>query len=158
MNDSSHPPPDQKPPPPTLFQYIEENHKLITTLGVFTALTLFSRQITNGIFANLLSVLSLTLSLIVWLELSGRFPSKMGTYRLYWFESVLGFTVMPLPSTGFSVRDRSSHGSHWCSHSLAPPPSYLPSPNDAICSIAYSRHVRVSARHFAMFLESSFSP
>jgi len=96
MSDSSHPPPDQKPTPPTLFQYIEENHKLITTLGVFTALTLFSRQIANGTFANLLSVLSLTLSLIIWLELSGRFPSKMGTARLYWFESVLGFTVMTL--------------------------------------------------------------
>ena len=83
-------------PRPTLHQYIEENHKLITTLGVFTALTLFARQIPSPQFASILSLLFLTLSMIVWFELFGRFPAKTGTLTLMYFESALGFTVLTL--------------------------------------------------------------
>lgn len=81
---------------PTLYDYIEENHKLITTLGVFTALTLFAKQTIPDYIGSLLSALFLTLTLLVWLELVGRFPPKMGTSTMYWFESVLSFSVLAI--------------------------------------------------------------
>ncbi len=90
---------------PSLHQYIEENHKLITTLGVFTALTLFARQSVPDFLGSLLSALFLTLALLVWFELAGRVPPRMGTSTMYWFESTLTFCVMVLSFYWFlSVR------------------------------------------------------
>ena len=80
--------------PPRLYDYIEDNHRLISTLGVFTALTLFARQVQPGVFGNFLSALFLTLTLLVLFELSERFPPKMGTSRMYWFESVMSLSVL----------------------------------------------------------------
>jgi hypothetical protein len=83
-------------PKPSLFDFIELNHKLITVLGVFTALTAFSTNLPIKGFAQAISALFLTLTLIVWIELWGRFPSSTGTTILIWFESILGLTMLAL--------------------------------------------------------------
>jgi hypothetical protein len=83
-------------PKPSLSDFIELHHKLITILGVFTALTAFSANLPIKGFAQAISALFLTLTLIVWIELWGRFPSSTGTTTLIWFESILGLTMLAL--------------------------------------------------------------
>lgn len=87
-------PSEELPDKPTLSSFIEDNHKLITVLGVFTALTVFASSLTLKPMGLVLSFLFMTLAAIVWLELCARFPSKSGTWRLTWFENILSFTVL----------------------------------------------------------------
>ena len=84
------------PDKPTLHSFIEENHKLITVLGVFTALTVFAANLTLKPMGLILSFLFMTLTIILWLELLGRFPSKGAGWRMDWFENILSFTVLAL--------------------------------------------------------------
>lgn len=77
----------------SLSDFIENNHKLISSLGIFTALTAFSMNITNKYFKFGLSFLSLTLSVMLFIELIGQFPKK-GASLLGWFETVLTFTFL----------------------------------------------------------------
>jgi len=79
---------------PTLASYIEDNHKLITVLGVFTALTVFSTNLRLQPFGYLLSWLFMSLALLVWIELWGRFPNKKGNWTLTWFENFLSIAVL----------------------------------------------------------------
>ncbi len=83
-------------PKPSLYDFINDNHKVITVLGVFTALTAFSSTFPIEGFAKGVSTLFLTLTLLVWIELWGRFPSSMGTTTLFWFENVLSLTMLAL--------------------------------------------------------------
>lgn len=80
----------------TLYSFMEENHKVITVIGVFTALTVFTANLTLRPMALILSFLFMTLTIILWLELLGRFPSKGGGWRMYWFENILSFAAFSL--------------------------------------------------------------
>jgi small-conductance mechanosensitive channel len=96
-------PPQTKPL--SLADFIEANHKLITVLGVFTAITAFSGSLPIQPFAQAISALFLTLTLLVWLELWGRFPSSVATWTMYWFESILGLAMLALVAYWvFSIR------------------------------------------------------
>ncbi len=77
----------------SLVSFIEDNHKLITTLGAFTVLTVFVSNLPLKMLGYLLSFLFLTATVLVWLELWSRFP-KPGTNRLIWFENVLSVAVL----------------------------------------------------------------
>jgi hypothetical protein len=79
----------------SLVDFVEDNHKLITTLGVFTALTVFVSNLPLKTLGYLLSFLFLTGTVLVWSELWSRFP-KPGTNRLIWFENVLSVAVLIL--------------------------------------------------------------
>jgi len=65
----------------TLAESIEENHKLLSVLGVFTALTvftgssLFTRNAVNALIGYLLSFMFMTISILVWIEVWRRFSS-----------------------------------------------------------------------------------
>jgi len=80
----------------TLADFIDENQRIITVLGVFTALTVFAGNLRPEEFGQLLSSLFLTLTLLIWLELWGRFPAQGTGWRLDWFENILAFTVLIL--------------------------------------------------------------
>lgn len=82
--------------PTSLAAFIEENQRVITVLGVFTALTVFASNLRPVEFGQFLSSLFLTLTTLIWLELWGRFPSGGGSWRLSWFENMLSMTVLVL--------------------------------------------------------------
>jgi hypothetical protein len=93
---SAQPLPSPKPAPPTLAQFIEDNHKLITVFGVFTALTVFAAGLPVRAVGTMLSFMFITLAVFVWMELWTRFPSNGGSWRLTWFENLLSLTVLIL--------------------------------------------------------------
>lgn len=78
----------------TLEKYINANHKLLGSLGVFIALTVFFSNIEIKLFAGILSLVSLSCSLIIWLELWGKFPNKEGSGKLMWFENILSIGIL----------------------------------------------------------------
>lgn len=80
----------------TLAAFIEANHRLISSLGVFTALFVLTNSLELRPFGNLLSALFLALTISIWLELLTKFTSKSGTIRLIFFESILSFAVILL--------------------------------------------------------------
>lgn len=86
MNDRKH----------TLREYINQNEKLLTVLGVFIALTVFFSGLEIKIFAAILSLTSLTCAVLIWLELWATFPSESGTGTLTWFENVLSIGTLAL--------------------------------------------------------------
>lgn len=77
----------------TLSDYIEQNSKLISVLGVFTALTVFSHNLNIKTIGNILSFVFLSLTIIVWLELWTKFPSRPSSWRLILFENILSFSI-----------------------------------------------------------------
>jgi hypothetical protein len=81
-------------PSPTLKSFIEENHRLLTVLGVFTALTIFASNLPVKPLGGIISFLFMTLTIILWLELWAQFPSARGGWRIVWFESLLGVTIL----------------------------------------------------------------
>ena len=95
-NSSSDDKGDSKNKHHTLASFIEDNHKLLTTLGVFTALTVFASNIDPKPVGNILSIFFLTLTVLIWLEVWERFPPRNGSWRLLWFESVLSFSVLAI--------------------------------------------------------------
>jgi len=58
----------------TLFDFIEINHKIISSLGVFTALTIFSMSLQLAYIGNLLTILFLMLTILLWFEIVWRLP------------------------------------------------------------------------------------
>jgi hypothetical protein len=78
----------------TLTAFIEKNHKLITVLGVFTALTVFSDSIKNETFGTVLSILFLSMTVTLWLELWSTFPSQEVGWLLIIFENLLSLSVL----------------------------------------------------------------
>lgn len=90
---------DNPLPPPrktTLFAFVEENQKLLTVLGVFTALTVFAASLPLKPLGSILSFLFMTLTVILWQELLERFPAKAAGWRMSWFESLLSLAVLML--------------------------------------------------------------
>ena len=90
----------ENPSPPqrrmTLHAFVEENHKLLTVLGVFTALTVFAANLPLKSLGSMLSFLFMAMTVILWLEVLERFPSKGAGWRMDWFEILLSFTVLVL--------------------------------------------------------------
>lgn len=60
----------------TLNQFIEENYRLLSTLGVLVALTIFSASIELKELSPILSFIFLSAAVFVLIELLGRFPRK----------------------------------------------------------------------------------
>ncbi|HEY4507345.1 MAG TPA: hypothetical protein VJJ47_00460 [Candidatus Paceibacterota bacterium] len=79
-----------------LREYIDQNSNLITALGVFSALTLFSTDLETGIFAAILSLVCLTCTILIWLELWEAFPAKDGGAKIIWFENALALGTLAL--------------------------------------------------------------
>lgn len=80
----------------TLAQFIEANHKLLSTLGIFTALSVFSGNLGLRSLGYILSFLFLSGTILLWFELLMRFPAVSATWRLVWFENVLSFAAIAL--------------------------------------------------------------
>ncbi|SMD44803.1 hypothetical protein SAMN00777080_3437 [Aquiflexum balticum DSM 16537] len=77
-----------------LASFIDENSKLISVLGVFTALTVFSFNLQIKFVGNLLSFVFLTLVILVWVEIWSRFPKKSSSWRLNLFENILSYSIL----------------------------------------------------------------
>ncbi len=86
---------NQKPVKISLATFVEENQKLLTVIGVFTAVTLFATNIKILYMATILSFLFLLLTLLLWIELINKFP-KTGSAILGWFEAILGICILGL--------------------------------------------------------------
>lgn len=80
----------------SLSDFVRENDKLISTLGVFTALTIFSANLSIKSYGYALSFAFMALSLLLWFELWARFPSSTGSWRLSVFENILFWTVLAI--------------------------------------------------------------
>jgi hypothetical protein len=78
----------------SLSDFIETNHKLLTILGVFTALTVFSFNLPIKQYGYGLSFILFALTLLVWLEVWSKFPSGPGSFKLIWFENLLSFLIL----------------------------------------------------------------
>jgi len=87
--------------PPTLADFINENERIITVLGVLIALTAYFSSSPLKPFGQIFSALLLTLTLFVWFELWGKFPSKMGTSTLFWFENIFSLTIFAVVAYWF---------------------------------------------------------
>ena len=79
----------------SLKEFIEQNHKIISSIGIFIALTVFSSNLKSTYFSIGLSFLFLLLTTMIWIELIGQFP-KHGSNLLGWFEAILGITFFAL--------------------------------------------------------------
>jgi hypothetical protein len=80
-------------PTPTLTEFIDENHKLISTLAIFGALSAFANNIDDKFVARVLAFSFFTLSLLVYFELVTKFPyTTRGT--LHWFSELFSFSML----------------------------------------------------------------
>ncbi len=86
----------QPAPDSPLANFIEENHKLLSVLGVFTALTVFARAVPIRLLGDILSFLFLGATIVLWFELQERFPSKTTSQKLRLFEFFVGSAVLVL--------------------------------------------------------------
>ena len=77
----------------TLSDFIEDNYKLLSVLGILTALTIFSGNLTPRAIGSVLSLAFLSEAVLVWLELWAKFPRK-GSLRLVFFENILSLIIM----------------------------------------------------------------
>lgn len=73
----------------TLNDFIESNHKLLSTLGIFTALSVFATNLPHKAFGHILSFVFMGITLLLWFELFGRFPAKGAARRLVLFEGLI---------------------------------------------------------------------
>lgn len=80
----------------SLTEFIEQNHKLISVLGILTALTVFTYNLPLKLLGYLLSFGFLFLTILVWFELWAKFPKKPTSWRLSNFESTLQFLIFGL--------------------------------------------------------------
>jgi hypothetical protein len=77
-------------PKHTLFEFIDQNYKLVTATGVFVALTVFSTQIDqNSSVKIIFPALTLAAAALLLLELGSRVPDHPRHWRLQLFEMVL---------------------------------------------------------------------
>ncbi|MGQ0722236.1 MAG: hypothetical protein ACT4PE_11805 [Candidatus Eiseniibacteriota bacterium] len=85
---------DNPRPSSPLASFLEENQRLITVLGVFTALTVFTASLPLKVIAYGLSFVFLSLALLVWFELWWRLPDARGNLRVFWFGQLLTLAVL----------------------------------------------------------------
>lgn len=76
--------------PLTLKQFIDDNQRLISVVGVFGALLLFSNQLTRAHFSGFVIFGLFTCLTVLWFELHAQFPKENSgvptTQRLRWFK------------------------------------------------------------------------
>ena len=77
----------------TLGEFIETNHKLLSTLGIFTVLAVFSNNLQLKGIGYFLSFLFVAAMVLIWLELWARFPTK-GSEKLVWFENIISVATL----------------------------------------------------------------
>lgn len=78
----------------TLTNFIEQNQKIISVLGVFTALTVFTANLSFRAFGYALSFIFLSLTLLLWIEVLEKFPKGEANWRLKIFEILLSYTFL----------------------------------------------------------------
>jgi len=78
----------------SLTDFINDNQKLISVLGVFTALTVFSANLPFKIMGYALSFIFFAVTLLVWIELLEKFPKGKANWRLRLFENLLSYSVL----------------------------------------------------------------
>lgn len=81
----------------TLGMFIEDNHKLLATLGIFIALTVFAKNIPQKWASHVLSFLFLNATILIAIEILGRFPpEKTCKWMLWWFQHIIFFSMFSL--------------------------------------------------------------
>lgn len=83
----------EKPTKVSLRTFVEYNHKLLSVLGVFTALSVFARGLPLSGMGQILSFFFLTLTILLWFELMSQYPTP-ASMRLMWFENFVTFAVL----------------------------------------------------------------
>ncbi|MBK7377916.1 MAG: hypothetical protein IPJ03_02750 [Ignavibacteriales bacterium] len=79
-----------------LDNFIESNQKLISVLGIFTALTVFTANLQFKAFGYALSFIFMSITLIIWIEVLEKFPKGNAHWRLKIFETLLSFSFFGL--------------------------------------------------------------
>lgn len=77
----------------TLTEYIDENSKLLSALGLFLGLSVFANSLADKMTARLLSFLLFTLGVLVFFELMRNFRAFNWYGRIYWFREVLTLSM-----------------------------------------------------------------
>lgn len=91
---------EQPPAPLTLKQFIDENQRLISVVGVFGALLLFSNQLTGNRFSGLIAFGLFTCLMALWVELHAQFPRdnsgipKSGRLRFFEWGTLVTMTMV----------------------------------------------------------------
>lgn len=80
----------------TLADYVDRNSKLISALGVFTAMCLFVKALPIAQLSYLLSFVFLVLTVLLWLELWTSFLAVLGDWKLTAFENGLSLAMLLL--------------------------------------------------------------
>jgi len=78
-----------------LGEFIETNHKLLSTLGIFIALIVFSINLPDNFFGNMISFLLLAIIFLLWIEVFRRLP-KSKEWSLDVFHNLLFFVLFLL--------------------------------------------------------------
>lgn len=73
----------------TLRSFLIKEHKLITSLGVFITLTIFTKSFLTGNFSTFVTLLFLFLAFLIFFELWEQFPKNNGSTKLSLFEAYL---------------------------------------------------------------------
>jgi hypothetical protein len=71
-----------------LESFIKENEQLLTALGAFAALTVLFQGLPSNFFKYVLSFISLTGTILIWLEIFNKLPKQQAP-RLWLFQYVL---------------------------------------------------------------------
>ena len=82
--------------PRTLSAFVDANHKLLSTLGIFTALTVFARALPIRIVGDLTSFFFLAATITLWFELQEQYPPKGTSQKLRLFELAVSYAVLCL--------------------------------------------------------------
>jgi hypothetical protein len=78
----------------SLSEHIEENQKLITVIGVFTALAIFAKNIEIIQIRTMLSFLFISIAILVWIELSLKKYNNKPTWRLILFDYAILLSIL----------------------------------------------------------------
>lgn len=79
----------------SLASFVESNHKLISALGIFTALTVFATSISLRAVAYSFSFLLLAATFLLWVELWSKFPDRSkSSLRLSLFQDITALVVL----------------------------------------------------------------
>jgi hypothetical protein len=78
----------------TLTEYIDENSKLLSALGLFLGLSVFANNLPDKGIARFLSFLLFTLGLLVFFELMRNFAAFNWYGRIFWFREVLTLSML----------------------------------------------------------------
>jgi len=87
-------PTNVKSPKVSLSDFIEANHKLLSALGIFTALSVFAMNLPNKACGYILSFVFMWITILMWFELFGRFPAKGASERLGMFEGLISISIL----------------------------------------------------------------